>query len=691
VLLVVPPFHETAHPALGVSQLKANLEANGFRAEVLYLNLRFAERVGLGLYKKISSEPVQIYSLVGEMIFSHVLFDRSPEDLDRYVEEVLAPAESKGQKRYIPFGFAHGKDKVALRDALHRLARHAAEFCRDYAVREVLDRDPWMVGFTSSFQQNCSSLAMLQEIKKRRAEVLTIMGGANCEREMGEELFASFPCLDFVGRGECDHSFVELVRAVRAGEAGTGIQGILARGQAPTEDSRRLTSQDLDALPYPDFTDYFSQLSASTFRDHVRPGLVMETSRGCWWGAKHQCTFCGLNGSELTFRCKSPERAMAEMSALVERYGVPRIEVVDNILDMKYFKTLLPRLADRPVADLFYETKANLTRGQVRLLARSGVRYIQPGIEGLSDQTLKLMRKGVTAIQNIQLLKWCSEEGIWVLWGYLFGLPYEDEGELLRLSGDFDALYHLKPPVGVLFLTVDRFSPYFNSPQDWGLSPIYPISPYYHVYPLPEASVRRIAYIFGSDVLSRKGDGDTVEALWARMTDWRQAFPHAHLLAVPRKKRLILLDTRPRAKRFLRTLGGLHRQLYEYCDCARGESDIVRSFADRATPDHVRSILGAFVEDTLMVERNGRYLSLATRFGPGYRKYAKLFPGGTASVPSPRGGRFRGRLWRALTLRIPPPAVMGAVLRRLRRLRASAKTRLAFRLAHVLAERDGAL
>ncbi len=35
-----------------------------------------------------------------------------------------------------------------------------------------------------------------------------------------------------------------------------------------------------------------------------------ETSRGCWWGQKKHCTFCGLNPLGMNYRAKSPERAV---------------------------------------------------------------------------------------------------------------------------------------------------------------------------------------------------------------------------------------------------------------------------------------------------------------------------------------------------------------------------------------------
>ena len=35
------------------------------------------------------------------------------------------------------------------------------------------------------------------------------------------------------------------------------------------------------------------------------------------------------------------------------------------------------------------------------------------------------MRKGVTALQNLRLLKWCAEIGITPAWNLLYGFPGE--------------------------------------------------------------------------------------------------------------------------------------------------------------------------------------------------------------------------------------------------------------------------
>ncbi len=97
---------------------------------------------------------------------------------------------------------------------------------------------------------------------------------------------------------------------------------------------------------------------------------------------------------------------LADLSELSARYGVKRVQFVDNILDMSFFKTLSPRLAaSGEEYSLFYETKANLKRDQVELLAKAGVRWIQPGIESLDDNALALIAKGNSTTINLQLLK----------------------------------------------------------------------------------------------------------------------------------------------------------------------------------------------------------------------------------------------------------------------------------------------
>jgi radical SAM superfamily enzyme YgiQ (UPF0313 family) len=80
----------------------------------------------------------------------------------------------------------------------------------------------------------------------------------------------------------------------------------------------------------------------------VEPKLVIESSRGCWWGHKHYCTFCGLNGSLMTFRSKHPDAFFAEITELANRHRILDMIVVDNIMDMRICPRCCPT-SSRPM------------------------------------------------------------------------------------------------------------------------------------------------------------------------------------------------------------------------------------------------------------------------------------------------------------------------------------------------------
>src|SRR3954463_9020936 len=113
---------------------------------------------------------------------------------------------------------------------------------------------------------------------------------------MGLQLFDAFPWLAAVCCGGADVAFPRLLGALLDGEP-HDIPGVLLRqGGRPARASVPVT--DLDALPLPEYGDFFAQLARSR-QDEDAAHIVVETSRGCWWGVKHHCTFCGLNGDTM--------------------------------------------------------------------------------------------------------------------------------------------------------------------------------------------------------------------------------------------------------------------------------------------------------------------------------------------------------------------------------------------------------
>ncbi len=611
------PFGPEMTPSLGLSLLAASLAPLGVSVRVLHFTLRFAEVLGVGPYTRIATDGTRsIRELAGEWVFREALFGPDPVADERWEREILLGRACWGARelaRPVPESFVKGL----------RHARSRAAPLLDRCLAEVLAHRPRIVGFTSVFQQHVASLALSRRIRKEAPGTFVLLGGANCEGVMGAETLRSFPFLDAVVSGEGDLVFPELVQRVLEGRAVDDLPGVTT----PANVNARLAAglftsappvMRMDDLPVPDDTDYFEQFARSRFAGKWTPGLFLETARGCSWGQKSHCTFCGLNGTTLAFRSKSPSRALDELRALVARHPESDLQVVDNILDTRYFSSLLPELAKSPPpSPVFWETKSSLTKGQVRLLADAGVTRIQPGIESLSDAVLKLMRKGVTAFQNIQLLKWGRELGVTTWWNLLWGFPDEPPEEYARMARLVPLLTHLSPPTGVSGLRLDRFSPGFDDAERLGFLDVAPLPSYAAVYPLAPEAVANLAYSFSFRARGGTDAGTYVAPLLLEVARWRRAAGASALFSVPAGEALLVWDLRPVARHPLTVLRGLPRALHEACDAAKSLRELA---AAGRTPsgfarDEVERALDALVASRLVLSDGERHLALAVPLG----------------------------------------------------------------------------
>ena len=600
VLLLNMPFVSLSRPSIGLSILKARLTDEGVTCTIGYPNLFLAERIGFEAYQLIDEKLSQAL-FAGEWLFAQRLFEAKPDE-----------------KTYLATVRHHaGSDENF---ATYERVRQEIDAFLDACLERYRIAEYDLVGFTSTFQQNVGSLALAKRIKQRWPHILTAMGGANCEGTMGLELSRSFDWMDFIFSGEADHSFPELVRRLVADRALDGIAGLIHR-RASDGASEMAAPQDrihnLDALPDPDFGDYFEELRAGPLAARVNPSLLIESARGCWWGAKSHCTFCGLNGETMTFRAKSATRVVDELARQSARYDVKRFQAVDNIISYDYFKTLLPMLVERQLGvNLFYEVKSNLKPEQVSLLKKAGVYAIQPGVESLNSHVLKLMRKGVSALQNIQLLKFCRQYGVEPAWNLLYGFPGETPEDYEATAEYIPAIYHLKPPGCASTIRLDRFSPNFDKADEYGLVKIRPFALYNFLYPLPPERVANLAYFFEYEYADGRKPEEYVTRTLDRVKTWKANTSGDLVKQYGESPELMVIDTRPERPQMMYPFNGIQREIYDYCDEIRTRGSILELVQRRfgASDQHEPSLdkfLGQMLDWQLMVREGNQFLSVA--------------------------------------------------------------------------------
>lgn len=617
VVLVSMPFGPLFWPSLGLSLLKPPLVTRGVSVAIKYFTIPFAERIGESLYSTIAmSSRVGMREQAGEWIFSHALVEQTTEQVDRYVEEILRQREGYLVKR--------AAAPPSLVAAILR-ARTRVDSFLERCADAIQAEHPCIVGFTTVFQQHVASLALARRVKARLPRVLVVFGGANCEGVMGAETLRQFPWVDAAVSGEGDIIFPDLVERHLAGKPISGLPGVRTHDRLKEDFAfNRFPNapivETMDALPYPDYSEYFEQFARSRFDADWQPGTFMETSRGCWWGERMHCTFCGLNGATMRYRSKSAARALDEMTAIAMTHKNADIQIVDNILDLDYFKTLLPELAARKVDfGLFYETKSNLKREHVRILRAAGVRQIQPGIESFSDPILKLMRKGVTALHNIQLLKWCKELGVTPLWNLIWGFPGEPAQEYERMARLAPLLVHLPPPVTFNGLRLDRFSPNFVESARFGFDDVAPMPAYEHVYAVAGPALANLAYFFRFRYRDGRDPAAYVDPLVGALRQWQRRAPSSDLFSVDTGEHLILCDLRPMAAAPLVILDEIDRAVYRACDAIADRQHVTRdvegAFGAAVTAATIGDRLDSLVARGVIIEDAGRFLSLAVPLG----------------------------------------------------------------------------
>ena len=604
ILLLSMPFGALERPALGLSLLKSELAILNVDCEVRYLDFTFAELIAYEEYQWMSFD-LPYTAFAGDWSFTSALYGENLESDAGYIEDVL-----RGNWRL---------DETSISRILH--VRSLTQYYLDYCMTTVQWDEYSIVGFTSTFEQNIASLALAKRIRAAHPEITLVFGGANWEGEMGLELHRQFPFVDFVCSGEADDSFPELVQGLMDMKPldPYAIPGLVFRehGESISSGQAHLVS-DLDRRPFPDFSDYFHDLDMSSVASLVVPILLLETSRGCWWGQKSHCTFCGLNGGTMTFRSKTAKRVIDELKYLIGEWQLDFVEVVDNILDMKYFNTVLPALAEMEHdALLFYEVKANLKRKHVDILNRAGVTKIQPGIESMSDHVLKLMRKGTTALRNIQLLKWCKEYEVIADWNILYGFPGETQEDYDAMLALLPSIRFLGAPTGCGPIRLDRFSPYHGFPEEFGMVNVRPALPYKYLYPFAEEVLNRIAYYFDYDYVADVDPTGIADRVVEYVLEWQRQPELGTLFSVERADgALVLGDTRADAVRKEHVLTGWQRAIYEFCDEIQTPQTIIRDLRDSFSEEIVDeteliAFLDSLVSNRHMVTDGSYYLSLA--------------------------------------------------------------------------------
>ncbi len=302
-------------------------------------------------------------------------------------------------------------------------------------VTRVADAD--IVGLTAVTPTVSAAISIARHLKLAKPERTIILGGAHGTL-LPDETLARAPEIDMLVRGEGEETIIELLYALEHKNPLDNIRGISYRtnGKAVST-AARPDITDMDSLPFL----AYHLLSRDRYKPHpphgrALPFAAIVTSRGC----PYKCAYCSKPIFGSKFRAQSPERVIAEIAYMVERFGVREIAFYDDVftLDKKRAHAIAEGIMNRGIKILWTcETRVNLVdRELLRHMKQAGCYAIAYGIESAAPQILDTLHKGITREQVEEAVRISREAGLQTIGYMMIGSPGETL-ETIRQTIDF--------------------------------------------------------------------------------------------------------------------------------------------------------------------------------------------------------------------------------------------------------------
>ncbi|NDY42640.1 RiPP maturation radical SAM protein 1 [Dissulfurirhabdus thermomarina] len=584
VALVAPPWPLFNRPSIQLGALKAYLAREVPEVEVRahHPYLACARRLGFEAYDRVSRS-----GWASEAVAAAVLF---PGRAGR--------CEALFRRSLRRHGGGRRPDFAGVRAAFTE------------AMSDFLDGVDWrrirLAGFSVCLNQLTAALYLAREVRRRSPGTAVVLGGSACAGELGAGLLRAFPFVDFVVNGEGERPLAGLVRHLR-GDGGLP-PGVVHRAGSGAAPSGRDQVPDLDALPPPDYRDYFEELGRLPAGDRFVPVLPVEFSRGCWWG---RCRFCNLNLQWSGYRAKSVERMAAEVRALSRGYGVLDFAFTDNALPRRQAAGFFRAAAGLGDLAFFAELRAVHGRAEWAEMARGGLRDVQVGIEALSTSLLRRLGKGATAMDNVAAMRHAAEAGVRLGGNLILHFPGSTPEEVAETLAVLDFVWPFEPLKPVSFW-LGHESPVAREPAAYGLRAVRPHPAWAGLFP-PEV-LRGLPVM----VLGYRGDRGRQRRLWrpveTRLRQWaaRRAGAGPALTCRDGGDFLLVRQVLPDGRTLHHRLRGASRRLYLACLEPRPLAELGPLAGGRPAAE-IAAFVADLVAKRIMFREGDRVLSLAVR------------------------------------------------------------------------------
>ena len=234
----------------------------------------------------------------------------------------------------------------------------------------------------------------------------------------------AMPDVDFGIIGEGEQTSVELIDAIARQLDVSSVDGIIYRGEDGLRiTNRRVETDDLDTLPFPDYEGFnyaeYLRLNPDLSDEGKKYSQVSVIGgRSC----KYNCTFC-FHPSGSKYRQRSLDSIFSEIDYLVSNYDISYIALREELFatDNERVRQFCERVRKYDFDWSIQLRIDSINQELVGLLKNTRCRYLFVGVESADDKVLKSMRKGITLAQIEKALDMLRDAGLNSRSGVIFG------------------------------------------------------------------------------------------------------------------------------------------------------------------------------------------------------------------------------------------------------------------------------
>jgi radical SAM superfamily enzyme YgiQ (UPF0313 family) len=292
----------------------------------------------------------------------------------------------------------------------------------------VQSYEPDVVGFTAMTHEIVTAARLASLIKEQQA-VPIVIGGCHATA-LPRRTMEEFPVFDYAIFGEGEQSFLSLTKSLSGNRMAdlSAVQGLVYRdvqGDIQVNEPRPyLSRDDLDALPYPAFHQFYSADGRALAGKGAYYAIM--TSRGC----PYRCAFC-MQVLGRKVRQRSAPSVLQEIEYAIAAYGAHTVHFIDEIFLFDNAKTraMLELMIAQNLPERIQwhgRVRANLVNPELIALAkRAGCTALEMGVESGDEAILKAISKEITVRQVEEAVKIIKRAGIAVGTDYILGHPGE--------------------------------------------------------------------------------------------------------------------------------------------------------------------------------------------------------------------------------------------------------------------------